>query len=93
MKTKFICPWPAKSWLFSSQYKAALYRIYINIMYFIGFRFFFLKIDRLGADFWYKGDTIIWFWESRKWVSIVYEWEFASLKEYDKLKEEFNSSL
>jgi hypothetical protein len=28
-----------------------------------------MGFDKIGFDFYYKGDTVIWSWKKKKWIS------------------------
>jgi hypothetical protein len=81
------------------QWRAVLWRIHINI-----FGIFFkipllpLGFDKIGFDFYYKGDTLIWSWKQKRWISVLYSGTgefgdacFDTLKDYDNFGKELDS--
>ena len=75
------------------QYKAMLYRIYINIFgIFPGFNYLPLSIDKKGIWFWYKGDEVYYLFKKKgdyRYVSLLCEGYFESLKEMDEFWDEY----
>ena len=53
------------------QWRSLFYRIYINIFgLFLRIPILPLSFDKIGFDFWYKGDEVIWSWKKKKWISV-----------------------
>lgn len=77
------------------QIKCLIYRIYLNIFgIFLGVKLVPLKISKLGIEFWYKGDVVIWIfhWKRRNnyiWTSILSECNYESLKQLDEFWVEY----
>ncbi len=68
-----------------NQKRAVFYRVYINIFgIFLRIPILPLSIDKIGFDFWYRGDNIFWSWKSKKWVSIGCEGVFNTLSDIDQ---------
>ena len=80
------------------QLKTLMYSIYINIFgIFLRIPLLPLSFDKIGFDFWYRGDTVIWSWKKKKWVSLSFSGTgefgddacFDKLSDLDKMWDEF----
>lgn len=61
-------------------------------------RIFHFSFDHIGFLFDYKGDEITWIWpwrriNGKKWLSTIFEYETDTLKEIDKLWEDYLNAM
>lgn len=62
--------WRFTTWNGFIQWRSLVYRIYINIFsIFLRIPILPMGFDKIGFDFYYKGDTVIWSWKKKKWIS------------------------
>lgn len=76
------------NWADKRNRKAHLHRAWVNFWWQLGFNMIFAGADRVGIDFWRKGETVCWLWSwARKtgaqWLSLGCEGSFNSLQEVD----------
>ena len=91
--------WRFTTWSGFIQWRSLIYRIYINIFgIFLRIPILPLGIDKIGPEFYYRGDTIWWSWKKKKWISSGFSGDgsfgdacYDTLKDLDNnWKEYFN---
>jgi hypothetical protein len=83
----FFLPRRARAWA----YRQAIYERLMDTPLVL----LFITVDKLGIEFWYRGDTVIWMWPwkrdagNKPFISLSFSATYPSLKAIDEEWEMF----